>query len=74
MEDMSQYPFMKYIEEGIKVTFNKDDIGIEGTSLTKEYRHMEKTFGLTAKQEKILWIPSMRHSQTKRQKKNLKKN
>ena len=52
--DMSQYPFMDYLKQGIRVTLNTDDMGIEGTTLADEYRYMEKTFGLTAEQEKTL--------------------
>ena len=59
VEDMSTYPFMKYLEEGIKVTLNTDDMGIEGTTLAKEFRYMEKTFGLTPEQEKIILLNSV---------------
>ena len=52
--DMSQYPFMDYLKQGIRVTLNTDDMGIEGTTLANEYRYMENTFGLTAEQEKTL--------------------
>lgn len=56
VEDMSQYPFMDYLNQGIKVTLNTDDMGIEGTTMADEYRYMEKNFGLTWEQEKkILW-------------------
>ena len=59
VEDMSTYPFMKYLKEGIKVTLNTDDMGIEGTTLAKEFRYMEKTFGLTPEQEKIILLNSV---------------
>ncbi|WP_294413553.1 adenosine deaminase [uncultured Ruminococcus sp.] len=52
VEDMSQYPFMDYMNNGLAVTLNTDDMGIEGTTLADEFRYMEKSFGLTAKQEK----------------------
>ena len=54
VEDMSEYPFMDYLERGIKVTLNTDDMGIEGTTLADEFRYMEKEFGLTAEQEKVI--------------------
>ncbi len=54
VEDMSKYPFMDYLGRGIKVTLNTDDMGIEGTTLAEEFRYMEKEFGLTAEQEKII--------------------
>ncbi len=54
VEDMADYPFMDYLNEGIKVTLNTDDMAIEGTTLAGEYRYMEQEFGLTAEQEKTL--------------------
>ena len=56
VEDMSTYPFMKYLEQGIKVTLGTDDMGIEGTTLAKEFKYMEETFGLTPKQEKTILL------------------
>ena len=46
-EDMSKYPFMDYLEQGIKVTLNTDDMGVERTTLANEYRYMEENHGLT---------------------------
>ena len=54
MEDMSQYPFMDFLDKGVRVTLNTDDMGIEGTTLANEFRYMEREFGLTAEQEKVL--------------------
>ena len=54
VENMDDYPFMDYLERGIKVTLNTDDMAIEGTTIADEYRYMEKTFGLTKEQEKEL--------------------
>lgn len=54
VENMEDYPFMRYLEKGVKVTLNTDDPAIEGTTLAREYRYMEETFGLTREQEKIL--------------------
>ncbi len=54
IDNMDEYPFMDYLEKGIKVTLNTDDMAIEGTTLADEYRYMEKKFGLTPAQEKIL--------------------
>ena len=55
VENMDDYPFMDYLEKGIKVTLNTDDPAIEGTTLEGEYRYMEETFGLTREQEKLLF-------------------
>jgi len=46
VEDMSQYPFMDYLRDDLKVTLNTDDPGIEGTTMQAEYRYMEQRFGL----------------------------
>ena len=52
--DMSRYPLVDYLMQGLKVTLNTDDMGIEGTTLAEEFRYMEKEFGLTFEQEQAL--------------------
>lgn len=52
--DMKDYPFMDFLEKGIKVTLNTDDPAIERTNLFLEYEYMEKEFGLTSSQRRIL--------------------
>ena len=52
--DMSKYPLMEYLEQGIKVTVNTDDPGIEGTTIKEEFRYLEQTFGLTPEQERVI--------------------
>ena len=59
VEDMSKYPFMDYLEKGIKVTLNTNDMGIERTTLAKEFRYMEQNYGLTGEQEKTLLLNSV---------------
>ena len=54
IDNMSEYPLMKYLDDGIKVTLNTDDMGIEGTTLANEYRIMEEYFNLSPEQERIL--------------------
>ena len=54
IEDMSKYPLIDYMNQGIKVTLNTDDMGIEGITLSDEYRYMEQTFHLTPGQERTL--------------------
>ena len=54
VETMDDYPFMDYLEKGVKVTLNTDDPAIEGTTLAGEYRYMKETFGLTEEQKKLL--------------------
>ena len=54
VENMQEYPLIKYMNDGIKVTLNTDDMAIEGITLAEELRYMKKEFGLTSKQEKII--------------------
>ena len=54
VEDMYKYPLIDYVKDGIRVTLNTDDMGIEGTTLAGEFRYMEQKFGLTAEQEQQL--------------------
>ncbi len=51
VDDMNDYPFMDYLNKGIKVTLNTDDPAIERTVLAKEYSYMREKFGLTKEQE-----------------------
>lgn len=54
VDDMTKYPLTDYLAQGIKVTLNTDDMGIEQTTLADEFRYMEKNFALTPEQEKII--------------------
>ena len=54
LTSMYSYPFMNFLMNGIKVTLNSDDMGIEGTNLAKEFRYMEIMYGLSAEQEKTV--------------------
>lgn len=48
--DMSQYPLLSYLAQGICVTLNTDDMAICGITLADEFRYMQK-FGLTDTQK-----------------------
>lgn len=54
VENMDSYPLLKFLDLGVKATVNTDDMAIEGTTLSKEFKYLEEKFGLTPKQEKIL--------------------
>ena len=54
IENMDAYPLIDYLNEGIRVTLNTDDMGIEGTILPEEFRDMEDQFGLTDEQRMTL--------------------
>jgi hypothetical protein len=51
LKDMTKFPFMDYLNNGINVTLNTDDMAIERTTLPKEFEYMEKNFGLNSEQE-----------------------
>ena len=59
IENMDEYPFIDYLNMGIRVTLNTDDPAIEGTTLADEFRYMEEKFGLTAEQERIILANSV---------------
>ena len=50
--DMKQYPLVRFLESGICVTVNTDDMGIERTCLSKEFDYLKREFGLTEEQQK----------------------
>ena len=52
VENMADYPLADYLKQGLKVTINTDDMGIEGTTLAEEFKDVERRFGLTAGQKK----------------------
>ena len=54
VEDMSLYPLTDYLEDGIRVTLNTDDMGIEGTTMAEEFRYMEREHHLTGAQKRML--------------------
>lgn len=49
--DMRQYPLLSYLQQGICVTLNTDDMAICGITLADEFRYMQETFGLTKAQK-----------------------
>ena len=54
VKNMKDYPFMKFLREGLRVTLNTDDMGIENTTLPREYEYMRKEFGLTPEDERVI--------------------
>ncbi len=45
---------MKFLRDGLRVTLNTDDMGIENTTLPREYEYMRKEFGLTPEDERVI--------------------
>ncbi|MBQ9596597.1 MAG: adenosine deaminase [Synergistaceae bacterium] len=54
VEDMKNYPFMRYLHDEIRVTLNTDDMGIENITLANEFKYMRENFGLTHEDERII--------------------
>lgn len=54
ISDMRNYPLMDYLNKGIKVTVNTDDMGIENITLADEFEYLKESFGLTDEQEKVI--------------------
>lgn len=54
VEDMSQYPLLHYLELGIRVTINTDDMGISRITLSGEFQYIRDSFGLSEEQEQQL--------------------
>jgi len=56
VENMTDYPLRKYLEAGVKVTINTDDMAICRTTLQKEYNYIEKMYSITAEEKKQLLL------------------
>lgn len=52
IEDMNDYPLIDFLNKGIKVTLNTDDMAIEGTTIENEFVYMTELLGLTKEQKK----------------------
>lgn len=48
----ADYPLKQFLQYGLKVTINTDDMAVEGTTLADEFRYVEREFGITAEEEK----------------------
>lgn len=72
--DMKNYPIIKFLNKGIKITINTDDLAIERTDIAKEFEYIEDKFNVTAEQEKIILKNSIDAAFTsERTKENLRK-
>lgn len=59
---LQAHPIRRYLEEGILVTINSDDPPMFGTSVTNEYRVLERDLGLTRAQLRDLSLNGIRAS------------
>jgi len=58
----SSVPLLDFIEKGIKVTLNSDNITVSNTSVIKEFHHMISTFKITEIEVKELLMNSIKYS------------
>ena len=56
IEDMTKYPLVDFIEKGVKVTINTDDMAICRTNLKNEFNYIEKMYKITKDDEKKLLL------------------
>lgn len=54
VEDVSNYPIRLFIERGMKITVNTDNVTVSGTSLKKEYHLLKNQFGFSVETLKML--------------------
>lgn len=51
VSNMNEYPLSYYLELGLCVTINTDDMAIEGTTLKNEFDYIEKQYNISYEQE-----------------------
>lgn len=56
VKDMTNYPLRKYLEAGVKVTINTDDMAICRTSLNHEFNYIKQNYGITEEEKKQLLL------------------
>lgn len=56
VSDMSTYPLRKYLEAGVKVTINTDDMAICRTSLNHEFNYISELCGIMEEEKKQLLL------------------
>ncbi len=47
VDDMTAYPLKKFLEAGVKVTINTDDMAICRTNLQNEFDYIKKMYGIS---------------------------
>lgn len=56
VENMADYPLKRFLEEGLKVTLNTDDMAIENIELSDEFEYAQKVLKITEQQTKELLL------------------
>ncbi|KAF0243720.1 MAG: adenosine [Planctomycetota bacterium] len=46
VDGIAGHPFAKFLRDGVKVTLNTDDPGVQGSTLTQDFERAEKELGL----------------------------
>lgn len=54
VEDMGAYPLVDFLERGVRVTVNTDDMAIERTTLSGEFDYLRREFGFTVAHERVV--------------------
>lgn len=56
VDNMSKYPIRDYLAKGVKVTVCTDDPAICRTTIAKEFEYLEKKFGITDAEKKVMLL------------------
>ena len=59
LKNMADFPLINFLNKGIKVTLNTDDMGISRTNIIEEYNYIETNFGLNYEQKKTMILNSI---------------
>lgn len=54
--NMADYPFRQFLDQGILVTVNTDDMAICRTTVAEEFAYVERRYGLTQEEKKSLYL------------------
>jgi adenosine deaminase len=64
VQNMDQYPLRSFIEAGICVTINTDDMAISRTDIQHEFAYIRNKFRISEEEEKILLINAVKSAFT----------
>ena len=56
VENMAEYPLKRFLDEGLKVTLNTDDMAIESIELSDEFEYAQKVLKISEQQTKVLLL------------------
>jgi adenosine deaminase len=67
--DMKQYPLKTYLEQGLCITVNTDDMAISRTTMPKEFAYIEKEYHITEAEKETLFFNAVQSAFTTKQRK-----